>query len=208
MATVISQFFQNNPRRSNWLVPDTEDGPEAVSDFFKDDLGSMIVENQVIEKAVLQAQENLLSEAKPLLIVTDLEAIHPFTRFGPVEQNIYSDIKIPFIILYPGTISGSVYRTQNNLEITGSINVSGTINPDNVTVGIPTSNQWQSNLNGSYFNNFNSETNVSEILRFVAGLLSASAPDASTNARTYSTYTAAATNTTRAASISIEVTNT
>ena len=67
----------------------------------------MIVENQVIEKAVLQAQENLFSEAKPLLIVTDLEAIHPFTRFGPVEQNIYSDIKIPLIVLYPGTISGS-----------------------------------------------------------------------------------------------------
>jgi hypothetical protein len=107
MTTVINKFFQNNPRRSKWLVPDTEDGPEAVSDFFKDDLGSMIVENQVIEKAVLQAQENLFSEAKPLLIVTDLEAIHPFTRFGPVEQNIYSDIKIPLIILYPGTISGS-----------------------------------------------------------------------------------------------------
>jgi hypothetical protein len=94
------------------------------------------------------------------------------------------------------TVSGSTYRTQNNLEITGSINVSGTINPDNVTVGIPTSNQWQSNLNGSYFNNFNSETNVSEILRFVAGLLSASAPDASPNTRTLGSVTATAVNTT------------
>jgi hypothetical protein len=94
------------------------------------------------------------------------------------------------------TVSGSTYRTQNNLEITGSINVSGTINPDNVTVGIPTSNAWQSNLNGSYFNNFNSETNVSEILRFVAGLLSASAPDASPNTRTLGSVTATAVNTT------------
>jgi hypothetical protein len=94
------------------------------------------------------------------------------------------------------TVSGSTYRTQNNLEITGSINVSGTINPDNVTVGIPTSNAWQSNLNGSYFNNFSSETNVSEILRFVAGLLSASAPDASPNTRTLSSVTATALNTT------------
>ena len=94
------------------------------------------------------------------------------------------------------TVTGSVYRTQNTLEITGSIRVSGTIDPDNVTVGTPSSNAWQSNLNGSYFNNFNSETNVSEILRFVAGLLSSSAPDASPNTRTYSTYTDAATNTT------------
>jgi hypothetical protein len=94
------------------------------------------------------------------------------------------------------TVTGSVYRTQNTLEITGSIRVSGTIDPDNVTVGTPSSNAWQSGLSGSYFNNFNSETNVSEILRFVAGLLSSSAPDASPNTRTYSTYTDAATNTT------------
>jgi len=94
------------------------------------------------------------------------------------------------------TVTGSTYRTQNNLEITGAVNVSGTINPDNVTVGIPSSNAWQSGLSGSYFNNFTSETNVSEILRFVAGILSSSAPDASPNTRTYSTYTDAATNTT------------
>jgi hypothetical protein len=94
------------------------------------------------------------------------------------------------------TVTGSVYRTQNTLEITGSVRVSGTIDPDNVTVGIPSSNAWQSGLSGSYFNNFTSETNVSEILRFVAGLLSSSAPDASPNAKTYSTVTDAATNTT------------
>ena len=92
--------------------------------------------------------------------------------------------------------TGSVFATTNTIEITGSLNVSGTINPDNVTVGIPTSNNWQSNLNGSYFNNFTSETNVSEILRFVAGLLSASAPDASPNTRTLSSVTATGINTT------------
>ena len=94
------------------------------------------------------------------------------------------------------TVTGSTYRTSNSLEITGSVRVSGTIDPDNVTVGIPSSNAWQSGLSGSYFNNFTSETNVSEILRFVAGLLSSSAPDASPNTKTYSTYTDAATNTT------------
>ena len=92
--------------------------------------------------------------------------------------------------------TGSVYATTNNIEITGSLNVSGTINPDNITVGIPTANAWQSNLNGSYFNNFTSETNVSEILRFVAGLLSSSAPDASPNTKTLSSVTATAQNTT------------
>lgn len=107
MATVINEYFINNPRRKKWPIPEVEDGMESISEFFKSELGSMIVENKVIENAVLEAQSRLMDQVNPLLIITDLEAIHPFTRFGPVEQNIYSDISIPLIILYPGTISGS-----------------------------------------------------------------------------------------------------
>jgi hypothetical protein len=69
------------------------------------------------------------------------------------------------------------------------------ISASNINVGVPTSNQWQSGLNGSYFNNFTTQTDTSEILRFIAGLLSASAPDASPNTKTYSSINAAASNT-------------
>jgi hypothetical protein len=55
----------------------------------------------------------------------------------------------------------------------------------NSNVGYPTSNNWQSGLQGSYFNNFTANSDVSEMLRFIAGLLSASAPDASPNTKTY-----------------------
>ena len=44
-------------------------------------------------------------------------------------------------------------------------------------------------MNGSYFNNFNENTDVSEIIRFMAGLLSSSAPDASPNTKYYNGYT-------------------
>lgn len=107
MASVTNEFFKNNLRRKKWLVPEVEDGIKTVAAFFKDDLGSMIVENRVIEEALLKAQAQISGQANPLLIITDLEAIHPFTRFGPVEQNIYAGIMVPLVILYPGTISGS-----------------------------------------------------------------------------------------------------
>jgi hypothetical protein len=107
IATVVNDFFQQNPRRRNWVTPEMEDGREVISEFFKDDLGSLIIENEVIEKAILDLQVSLLSKPKPLLIITDLEAIHPFARFGPIEQNIYSALSIPLIILYPGNINGS-----------------------------------------------------------------------------------------------------
>jgi hypothetical protein len=67
----------------------------------------------------------------------------------------------------------------------GSLIVSRSVNAYNINTGTPTSNQWQSNLNGSYFNNFTSQTDVSEVLRFIAGLLSSSAPDAAPNTKTY-----------------------
>lgn len=74
--------------------------------------------------------------------------------------------------------SGS--STLTALDYTGKLHVSKSVN-----VGVPTSNQWQANLQGSYFNNFTSGSDVSEVLRFIAGLLSASAPDAAPNTRTY-----------------------
>lgn len=107
MATVINDFFRSNQRRNSWVIPDGNSDFDEVVDFFKVDLGSMVVENKIIENAILNAQEELKFQPKPLLIVSDLEAIHPFTRFGPIEQKIYNEIEIPIIILYPGTLSGS-----------------------------------------------------------------------------------------------------
>ncbi len=119
-----------------------------------------------------------------------------FTTYSSSVSSSLTDLSASIAAGNIWQLTGSAYNTINNLEITGGIAVSGTINADNMTVGIPTSNDWGSNLNGSYFNNFNSETNVSEILRFVAGLLSASAPDAAPNTKTLSSVTATSINTT------------
>ena len=101
-----------------------------------------------------------------------------------------------------GSVSASVNVGTTNFEIvsgsssllsldyTGKLVVSKSVN-----AGIPTSNQWQSGLGGSYFNNFTSTSDVSEILRFIAGLLSASAPDASPNTQNFASISKNTTNT-------------
>ena len=79
--------------------------------------------------------------------------------------------------------TGSIQATTNDLEVTGSLNVQSSISDpepssstgittNNITNGYPTSNPWGSNLEGSFFNNFNNSTHVSEILRFMSGVLS------------------------------------
>ena len=98
--------------------------------------------------------------------------------------------------------TGSYYGTSENLQISGSgldspdgsisgkygVIVSNSLHAENINVGQPTSNDWGT-MNGSYFNNFNENTDVSEIIRFMAGLLSSSAPDASPNTKYYDGYT-------------------
>ena len=98
------------------------------------------------------------------------------------------------------SISAVLYKVDGkNLQITGSgdtaLDVSQSIKAHNINVGVPTSNDWQSNLNGSYFNNFTKDTDVSEVLRFVAGLLSSSAANPTPNTKTYSSISEAKSNT-------------
>lgn len=74
--------------------------------------------------------------------------------------------------------------TFTSLTLSGSLKISGSkqstsIEAQNIQNGYPTSNNWQESLEGSYFNNFDNTTHVSEILRFMAGVISHSIDTAS-----------------------------
>ena len=78
------------------------------------------------------------------------------------------------------TISGSSTLTVDRGADSGST----AIYTNNIQNGYPTSNNWQEGLEGSYFNNFDNTSHVSEILRFVAGIISHSIDTASPTANT------------------------
>jgi len=67
----------------------------------------------------------------------------------------------------PLTITGSLLTVD-----LGTNSGSTAIKTNNITVGYPNSNRWQDNLVGSYFNTFDHNSNVSEIMRFMAGVIS------------------------------------
>ena len=83
----------------------------------------------------------------------------------------------------PLVISGSDNSTFLKVETAAS--GSTAIFTNNVQNGYPTSNPWKENLEGSFFNNFDNTTHVSEILRFMSGVLSHSldVADASPNTK-------------------------
>ena len=80
-------------------------------------------------------------------------------------------------------ISGS-----STLTVDRGINSGSTaIYTNNIQNGYPTSNPWNVGLDGSYFDNFDNTTHVSEVLRFMAGIISHSIDTSSPtpNAKTF-----------------------
>ena len=86
-----------------------------------------------------------------------------------------------------GDTSDDTHRFTGSIRVAAATTQSTAIFADNVQNGYPTSNNWGSNLEGSYFNNFDNTTHVSEILRFMSGVLSHSldVADASANTKTF-----------------------
>jgi len=80
------------------------------------------------------------------------------------------------------SVTGSAVISGSTLKVNTPLTSSTAIFSNNMQNGYPTSNNWQVGLDGSYFNNFDNTTHVSEVLRFVAGILSHSIDTASPTA--------------------------
>ena len=81
--------------------------------------------------------------------------------------------------------------TQSNDGTGGNVNKYSLVSSQSVwhysdNIGVPTSKAWKTDLDGSYFNNFDHNTDTAEIVRFMAGLLKSQAPDVSPNTQTFS----------------------
>lgn len=106
IAAVLNDFFLTNPDRDIWLDQEQYYDGQTITSLF-DDLGVSIRNLGIIEKAILAKQAELSGRKQTLLLVTDLECLHPYSRFGPIEQHLYSDMTVPMAVLYPGQLTGS-----------------------------------------------------------------------------------------------------
>ena len=85
------------------------------------------------------------------------------------------------------SVTGSAVISGSTLKVNTPLTSSTAIFTNNTQVGYPTSNTWDNGLSGSYFQNFDNTTHISEILRFMSGVLSHSldVADAAPNTKTF-----------------------
>ena len=104
VAEQITDILESAPMRKIWLAADAK----APLDWEKTNKS---LANALTGRDQLQQRlENAVSESKgdpdAIILVTDLEALHPYLRIGAIEAQLQGKFHIPTIFFYPGVRTG------------------------------------------------------------------------------------------------------
>jgi hypothetical protein len=69
-------------------------------------LADILIADNGLLKRLEHSLQQLEGQKNALLLVTDLEALHPFMRIGAIESQLQGQFHVPTIFLYPGIRTG------------------------------------------------------------------------------------------------------
>jgi hypothetical protein len=69
-------------------------------------LADIVTSGGGLLRALEDALRPLEGNSNALLLVTDLEALHPFLRIGAIESQLQGEFHVPTVFFYPGTRTG------------------------------------------------------------------------------------------------------
>jgi hypothetical protein len=69
-------------------------------------LSKALLEGDALQKVINQHLEAAEAQAHGLLLLTDLEALHPYLRINTIEAKLQGRLRCPVIVLYPGKREG------------------------------------------------------------------------------------------------------
>lgn len=105
LTDTLNQWFREHKMRPLW-----QKGMQASSqdrELFRKQFANVLESSQVVSEHVRQKIDEIASEPNALLVLTDLEALHPFLHISGVEQQLVGKFKVPTIVLYPGVRGGA-----------------------------------------------------------------------------------------------------
>lgn len=106
IAQEISEILQSAKLRKLWLNADKK----APLDWDKanDALANALVkaDGGPLQDKLESLLESLADQKNAIVLVTDLEALHPYLRIGAIESNLYGKFAVPTVFFYPGERTG------------------------------------------------------------------------------------------------------
>jgi phytoene dehydrogenase-like protein len=104
MADAVHTALQNHPLRDFWLEEEQRDPFDFES--INGTLSQALASQKALDEQILEQQDELRTVNNALLLITDLEAIHPYTRIGAIESRLQGEFDVPTVIFYPGKRNG------------------------------------------------------------------------------------------------------
>lgn len=103
IASEINQILEAAPLRKIWLTADSK----APLQWEKTNKAlANALNNGALQTRLEQILENLEKDSRNILLISDLEALHPYLRIGSIESQLQGKFNVPTIFFYPGTRTG------------------------------------------------------------------------------------------------------
>ena len=104
IAEEVSSILSADPRRPLWLMADQK----APHDWKKTNksLANALIANNALQQRLEEVLTAHEGKKNSLVLVTDLEALHPYLRIGAIESNLQGRFHVPTVFLYPGVRTG------------------------------------------------------------------------------------------------------
>ena len=103
IAEQAAEIFDQAPLRAIWLAADRK-APLAW-DKTNQSLANALT-NGSLQGRLEALLTSLESNRRAIVLVTDLEALHPYLRIGAIEAQLQGKFHVPTIFLYPGVRTG------------------------------------------------------------------------------------------------------
>ncbi len=103
MSEHIVDLLEKSPLRKIWLAADARS--PAGWDRTNQSLANALA-NGRLQARLEEALGRLTGVENAILLVTDLEALHPFMRIGTIERQLQGKFTVPTVFLYPGARTG------------------------------------------------------------------------------------------------------
>jgi hypothetical protein len=104
MAETIHEILQNHDLREDWLEAEADCAMDF--DLINQTMEEALNEDDILLNKLKDKLTELEQTEKAVLLLTDIEALHPYLRIGYLEQRLTNKFKVPAVIFYPGKRSG------------------------------------------------------------------------------------------------------
>jgi hypothetical protein len=113
MAKAVESVLRENKLRGLWLKSERQLLDQALHngtplDFrgINKTLSAALTEGAELQNLIESKLQDAESRANGLLLVTDLEALHPYLRINTIESKLQGRVHLPVVVLYPGKREG------------------------------------------------------------------------------------------------------